>query len=150
MKRYLCIISLFLISALLTHSFSQQPKIRIGVYDSRAVAISYANSKFFKNPFSNLGPRMKVAKERNDTKEIAKIEIEGKMHQAILHDQGFGKGSVNTILENYKEKIDAIAKDEKLDLIVSKWEVMYQGSPLELVDITEKMAGLFEPPDKVK
>jgi hypothetical protein len=144
------IISLFLCTAQITPAFSQQPKVRIGIYDSRCIAVAYANSKFFNNPFSNLGPRMKAAKENNDTKEIAKIEMEGKMRQAILHDQGFGKGSVNVILETYKEKINAVAKEYKLDLIVSRWEVMYQGSNLELVDITEKMAGLFEPSDEVK
>lgn len=127
-----------------------QTKQRVGVFDSRSVAIAYANSKFFKSPYPEIKKRMDAAKEKNDTKEIAKIEYEAKLHQAILHDQGFGKGSVNTITELYKDKIAEIAKTENLSAVVSKWEVVYSSSDIELVDITDKIVLFFEPSDKMK
>jgi Skp family chaperone for outer membrane proteins len=129
---------------------SAQTKQRIGIFDSRSVAIVYANSKFFKSPYPEIKKRMEAAKEKNDTKEIAKIEYEAKLHQAILHDQGFGKGSVNTITDLYKDKIAAIAKAENLSAVVSKWEVVYSNPDIELIDITDKIAAFFEPSDKMK
>ncbi|MBI5019967.1 MAG: hypothetical protein HZB59_00870 [Ignavibacteriales bacterium] len=127
-----------------------QAKQRIGIFDSRSVAIVHANSKFFKNPYPEIKKRMETAKEKNDTKEIAKIEYEAKLHQAILHDQGFGKGSVNTIIDLYKDKIAEIAKAENLSAVVSKWEVVYSNPDIELVDITDKITAFFEPSDKMK
>ena len=127
-----------------------QTKQRIGIFDSRSVAIVYANSKFFKNPYPEIKKRMDVAKEKTDTKEIAKIEYEAKLHQAILHDQGFGKGSVNTITDLYRDKIAEIAKTENLSAVVSKWEVIYSKPDIELVDITDKIIAFFEPSDKMK
>lgn len=129
---------------------SAQTKQRIGIFDSRSVAIVYANSKFYKSPYPEIKKRMDAAKEKNDTKEIAKIEYEAKLHQAILHDQGFGKGSVNTITDSYRDKIAEIAKAENLSAIVSKWEVVYSNPDIELIDVTEKIAAFFEPSDKIK
>ena len=72
------------------------------------------------------------------------------MHQAILHDQGFGKGSVNTITDLYKDRITAIARAKNLAAIVSKWEVVYNNPDIELVDITDKIVAFFELSDKIK
>ncbi|MBI4810364.1 MAG: hypothetical protein HY800_02765 [Ignavibacteriales bacterium] len=133
-----------------SYNSNAQTKQRIGIFDSRSVAIVYANSKFFKSPYPEIKKRMDAAKEKKDTKEIAKIEYEAKLHQAILHDQGFGKGSVNTILDMYKDKIASIAKAENLNVVVSKWELVYNNSDFELVDITNKIVDLFEPSEKIK
>jgi len=127
-----------------------QPKQRIGIFDSRSIAIVYANSKYFKNPYPEIKKRMEAAKKKKDAKEIAKIEYEAKLHQAILHDQGFGKGSVNTILDMYKDKIASIAKAENLTAVVSKWELVYYNSDIEVVDITDKIVDLFEPSEKIR
>jgi hypothetical protein len=67
---------------------------RIGVFDSRAIAIACANSPSFNKIPAMLAQRMKAAKENGDKKEIAAIEREGMLHQVMMHEQGFGKGSV--------------------------------------------------------
>ena len=126
-----------------------QIKQRIGIFDSRSVAIAYGNSKFFKSPYPEISAGTKAAREKND-KEIAKIEYQAKLHQAILHDQGFGKGSVNTITDLYKDRITAIARAKNLAAIVSKWEVVYNNPDIELVDITDKIVAFFELSDKIK
>ena len=145
------ILAVFVLSIMTwTSTSAAQTKVRIGIFDSRSVAIVYANSKFFKNPFSEITARMKAAKDKKDDKEIAKIEYEAKLRQAILHDQGFGKGSVNTIIDLYRDKIAEIAKTENLSAVVSKWEVIYSKPDIELVDITDKIIAFFEPSDKMK
>lgn len=123
---------------------------RIGVFDSRAVAIACANSPSFHAVHAKLAERMKAAKEKGDTKEIAAIEREGMLRQVMMHEQGFGKGSVTGMTGLIKDSIAALAVSEKLSLVVSKWEVMYSAKDIELVDVTEKVAGFFGPNERVK
>jgi len=129
-----------------------QTKIRIGVFDSRAIAIAFYNSKFSTNQeiFAALGTKMKEAKEKNDKEAITKIEREASLRQVIMHEQGFGRGSINNVTEIVKEKIAQLAKSENLSTIVSKWELVFSGSDIILVDVTEKIADFFEPNEKIK
>jgi hypothetical protein len=127
-----------------------QSRLRIGAYDSRVVFVVYFNSKFNKSPMSELMAKMKTAKEKNDTQEIAKIEREGRLRQAMAHEQGFGTGSIRDIMEQFKDKVAALAKQEKLQSVVSKWELAYADPGVELVDVTEKIVAFFEPNEKTK
>jgi len=129
-----------------------QTKLQIGVFDSRAVAIAYYNSKFSNTQqiFGTLGTRMKEAKEKDDTITIASIEREAMLRQAMMHQQGFGNGSVNNITETIKDKMAELAKTENLSAIVSKWEMVFSGADIELVDVTVKVVDFFEPNEKMK
>ncbi|OGU84685.1 MAG: hypothetical protein A2W11_07685 [Ignavibacteria bacterium RBG_16_35_7] len=62
-----------------------------------------------------------------------------------MHQQGFSNGSIINILEKIKDKFPVIAKENNLNLIVSKWEVMFADESLELVDITDQLTALFNP-----
>ena len=126
-----------------------QTKIRIGTYDSRMIAIAYYNSKYFKL-MPEVRQKMKDAKEKNDTIEIQRIEREMPLRQAYMHEQGFGKGSVCYMMDDIKGNVSELAKFEKLDIIVSKYELNFVGSNFETIDISEKLANLFEPTMDVK
>ncbi len=80
---------------------------RIGVFDSRAIAIACANSPSFNKIPAMLAQRMKAAKEKGDKKEIAAIEREGMLHQVMMHEQGFGKGSVVGMIAMVKDSVAA-------------------------------------------
>lgn len=125
---------------------------RIGVFDSRAVAVAYYNSKFSnaQEIFQALNKKMLEAKLKNDTVEIARIELEANLRQAMLHEQGFGTGSISGITESIKDKMVQLAEEENLSAIVSKWEVVFSNKNIELIDVTEKVAGFFEPDEKIK
>ena len=129
-----------------------QTKLRIGVFDSRAVAIAFYNSKFSSNQqiFTTLDSQMEEAKEKDDKEAIAKIEREATLRQAMMHQQGFGDGSVNNITGTIKDKMDQLAKNENLAAIVSKWELVFSGTDIELVDITVKVVDFFEPNERMK
>lgn len=135
---------------LLTSESSAQNKLRVGIYDSRAIAVACMNSSMYKNPMYELTPKMKAAKEANDTKTISDIEREGLLRQAISHEQGFGTGSVMQYSELIKKGLAEIAKAEKLDVIVSKYELAFTGSQVVLVDITDKAVNFFNPTARVK
>jgi len=129
-----------------------QTKVRIGVFDSRVVAIAFYQSKFsnVQQTFGALQTRMEEAKEKDDKEAIAKIEREATLRQAIMHQQGFGDGSVNNITETIKDKMAQLAKNENLTAIVSKWELVFSSADIELVDITVKVVDFFEPNEKMK
>jgi hypothetical protein len=49
-----------------------------------------------------------------------------------------------------KDTFAAIAKEEDLDLIVSKWETAFLAADVVLVDITEKLVEFYHPDEKVR
>ncbi|MEJ2105044.1 MAG: hypothetical protein P8X47_10775 [Ignavibacteriaceae bacterium] len=129
-----------------------QTVIRIGVFDSRAVAVAYYNSDFSntKEIFQSIATQMQEAKSKDDKQAIAKIEREATLRQAMLHEQGFGTGSVINITETVKDKLTQLANDENLSAIVSKWEISFNNNNVALIDITEKIVHFFDPNDQMK
>ena len=129
-----------------------QTKLRIGVFDSRAVAVAFYNSKFSTNQqiFASLGTRMKEAKGKDDKDAIAKIEREASLRQVMMHEQGFGRGSINNVTGAIKDKLAQLAKSENLSVIVSKWELVFSDADVVSIDVTEKIVDFFEPNEKIK
>jgi len=130
-----------------------QEEIRIGTYDSRAIAVAYFNSSYGKQVMELMGNLQKQKRESLeviDTMKIKKLNKEGKMRQAIMHEQGFGTGSVKDFLVVIEDKIELLAKSENLDIIVSKYELNYSNSNCIVIDITEKLANLYEPNKRFK
>ena len=119
-----------------------QSKVKIGTYDSRMVAVMFYNSKYF-NLREEAKKRMEAAKEKNDTVEIENIKKEMPLRQRFMHEQAFGKGSVNWIMDQFKDKVSDIAEKEKVNIVVSKWELNYYGQGAEFVDLTEKICAIF-------
>jgi hypothetical protein len=136
------VLSLFIFSAGI-NSYAQT-KVRVGTYDSRLIAIAYYNSKLFKLP-GEVREKMKAAQEKNDTVTISAISKEMPLRQRYMHEQGFGKASVCYLIEEIKDKVAEYVKKEKLDFIVSKWEMSFINPNYEVVDITLNLANLFEP-----
>jgi hypothetical protein len=123
-------------------------KIRIGVFDSRAVAVAYAASKFNREQYQKLKKTLDEAEASGDKEKAERIKAEGKAGQERLHRQGFGTASVKKYIDLVKDKIPAVAKNAQVDFIVSKWEVAYQAPAVEVVDITDELVQAFEPNDR--
>lgn len=146
---------LFIIFVIMNFSmpYYAQSKFRVGTYDSRAVAIAYLNSTYNRNimkTIKELNVKMQNAKQENDSSLIKKLNFEGPVRQAILNEKGFGTGSVRFEILEIKDKIDSLAKAEKIDLVVSKWELNYSDPGCEVIDITREIASLFKPNDRFK
>jgi hypothetical protein len=118
---------------------------RVGTFDSRAVAISYARSEMFAPLMKSLMAKYEKAKAEKDEKTIKECEAEGPAQQQILHQQGFSIASVADILEKVKADLPKIAQEAGVDLIVSKWEVVHQAPSIEIVDVTANLVKLFKP-----
>ncbi len=119
-------------------------ELRIGTYDSRAIAIAYAHSKY--NP---VGEKMKVykqAKKNGDTKLVKECEEWGEKHQRQLHRQGFGRIPVDDLLEHVKDQLPAVAQQAGVDAIV--FDCNFNAEGVEVIDITMELAMLFDPPER--
>jgi hypothetical protein len=123
-------------------------KIRVGVFDSRAVAVAYGSSKFLQEQYQQLKKAFDQAESSGDKERAERIKAEGKAGQERLHLQGFGTASVKKYLDLVKDKIPAVAKNARVDFIVSQWEVAYQSPAVEVVDITDDLVKGFEPNER--
>jgi hypothetical protein len=121
--------------------------VRVGVFDSRAVAVAYAHSP------QNRATLEALIKERDsatDAKVKAACEKKGEAMQARLHQQGFSTASVADILAVIEQDLPAIASEAGVDVMVSKWDLAYRRDGVEFVDVTSRIIAPFQPDDRVK
>ena len=115
---------------------------RIGVYDSRAIAIAWAGTEPFREELGDLRQRHGAAREAGDTELADKLAAEGQAMQAKLHRQGFSTAPVDDILAHFEAEIAAVLKATGVTVIVSKWDTEgLAGHPeAEQVDVTMELA----------
>jgi hypothetical protein len=132
---------------------SQSSILRIGTFDSRAIATAYYNSAEFRAEFQEKVHRLErdleATRAAGDSAQVEKMEAYMPAFQQIMHHQGFGVGSVSGIMESLRDELPQIAQDAGVSMIVSKWEVAHQDASVELVDVTSQIAALFDPTDRV-
>jgi hypothetical protein len=124
------------------------PALKIGVYDSRVVAVAYARSEPFKQHVAQMRKDLEEAKAKNDTERIKALEAEGPAMQVRLHQQGFSTAGVSNILAKVADSIPGIAREAGVVLVVSKWEMPYRDPSVEIVDVSLPIAKLFNPDEQ--
>jgi len=116
--------------------------LRIGTYDSRAIAVAYAASKF--NPVREKMKEMQTAKAAGDQAKIKELEEWGQAHQRQLHRQGFGRVPVDDLLAHVKDRLPEAARQGGVAAIVMSCD--WSGPDVEAVDVTDSLVALYEPP----
>jgi len=149
MKQLAVVLAGALIPALAMQAQTAKPSCRIGVFDSRAVALAWARSDEGEEVVRQLRAEYEKAKAANDEKRVKELEQEGQWHQVRLHQMGFSTGPVADILAKVKDKLPGIARQERVTAIVSKWELPYAEQGVELVDVTLPLVKLFNPSEQV-
>jgi len=132
--------------AYLAHAGSKEAptKLRVGVYDNRAIAVAYAASKY--NPVGSKMKEYKKAEAAGDTERVKELKAWGEKHQRQLHRQGFGRAPVNDLLEHVKDKLPKVAETCHLVAIARQFD--YANTDVEVVDITKELVMLFDPSEK--
>ena len=138
---------LCLMTAAMASAQAPTNKLRIGVYDSRAVAAAYVNSTEFQEMLKTGYADYEKAKAANDEKRAKELDSRMKLLQRWVHEQVFSTGSVRDIVAKVKGALPGVAKKAGVQAIVSKWELNYQGPDVELVDVTEDLGVLFHASD---
>ena len=125
-------------------------KERIGVYDSRAIAVAFAGSEAFNKWMSGLKAQHKKAKAAGDQKRIAELEAQGAERQKLMHEQGFSTAPVDSILEQIKERLPTIKQKAGVSVLVSKWDTdeLAKHRSAEFVDVTMELVDAFNPNER--
>lgn len=123
---------------------------RIGIYDSRAVAVAYAGSTFQQAKMNNLVSQQKKAKAAGDRKANARLEAEGRAWQAQLHRQCFGTAPVDDLLTHISNELPKIQTDAGVTQLISKWNQpeLKKHASTEKVDVTMKLVDAFHPTER--
>ncbi len=119
--------------------------VRVGTFDSRALALAYYRSEPFNAQIQKLKAEHEKAKAAGNEQRAKELSAEGQAQQELGHKQGFGTWPVDNILETIKRQIPEIARQANVDVIVSKWNIVYQRPGVEFVDVTDLMVKPFNP-----
>ncbi len=142
-----CALGLLVGIAAIAHSNARAPvekKIRIGVYDPRAIAIAWAGSDF--NPVKVKRAELDAAKKSGDEAKIKELLAWGPVHQRLLHFQGFGHVPVGDLLLPVKTGVMQVEKAKGLVAIAMECDEVTTN--VQVVDVSEELAGLFVPAEK--
>ena len=127
-------------------------KVRVGTFDSRAIALAYARSAMFAADqapvMKDLEARYEKAKAEKNEQAIKEIEAWPPTHHKLQMLQCFSTASVADILEKVKGQLPKVAQEAGVDMIVSKWEIAYSNSTSEIVDVTSHLVKLFNPDEQ--
>jgi len=131
-------------------SGAETARLRVGVFDSRAVTAAFAASKQFDRQLRRMREALEKARQEGDQEEVARLKAEAGDRQKQFHRQGFGTAPVDDILEHIRDRLPEIARRAGVDVIVSKWAVTYSVPGAELVDVTDLVVEPFEPNERTK
>jgi len=144
------IFCVFFLASCLSYTQQENVKLHIGTFDSRCIALAYGRSTEFMQLRDSIETLYSKAKEDSNKAIIDEIDQYKPTMQVLLHQQVFSNGSINNIAEKIKEKISAIAKQNKLNMILSKWEITFTDGSVELIDITDQLTALYNPDETTK
>jgi hypothetical protein len=120
-------------------------KLRVGTFDSRAVAIAYARSALAAPVMKEWKDKYEKAKAEKNEAMIKECEAWGPNYHRFQMLQGFSIASVADILEKVKDELPKAAQEAGVDILVSKWELAYQNPSIEVVDVTSYLVKIFNP-----
>lgn len=129
---------------------SKKALLRVGVYDSRAVAVAYAHSSLFADTLKAQKKELEEAEAKGDQSKIRELRARGRALQQELHLQGFGTAPVHEYLDTIKDKLPEIARQGDVDVIVSKWAIDYVVPEAAMTDITDRLIEPFGPDQRVR
>lgn len=130
-----------------TASPSTQPaRMRVGVYDSRAVAVAAVRSGIAARQVQELQEKLKEAETAGDEQRAEQVKKRGAALQTVRHLQGFSNAPIGDILAELQDRLPQIAGDQQVDLIVAHAD--YVGPDVETVDLTDRLVSEFNPDEQ--
>lgn len=144
-----CFLATLLLSAGALECRADDEGLTVGIYDSRAITVAFAHSNIHNEIHKDFKAEYDKAKEAGKEERVKEMEAQAEAKQHLFHQQGFGSAPVHDILEHIKDKIPGVAREAGVDIIVSKWELIYESPSAEFVDVTDLMVQLFDPDERV-
>jgi len=125
------------------------PTVRVGTYDSRAVALAYGRSKLHDAHLDDLDERLENAFAAGDAAEVARLRAVEDRWQNRLHGQVFGETPIPDIIQLIADKLPAIKRRAGVRKIAARrrsrgWLFT------ERVDVTGALVDLFDPSEQTR
>ncbi len=138
------------VSACTTCHAPQEAAERIGIYDSRAIAVAYCGSAFHEARLKAVRDEMEQARQAGDKKKMAQLENTMREGQRQMHLQGFGTAPVDEILSLIADQTVALKQAKDINALVSKWDKreLAKHSRAAQIDVTSDLVDLFHPSEK--
>jgi len=115
----------------------------VGTYDPRALAVAFSPTPQNAAEIADLQRQLKAAQDAGDTARAEQIKARGMNLQTVAHLQAFSGASVENVLTYLAPRLDVIAKEAGVDVIVAK--VDFQAPNVTVIDITDKLVAEFKP-----
>ena len=139
--RFLCLI------AVMAAPLAAQQTVRVGVYDTRAIAVAYTHSTQMQTPLRAKMKEMEAAKAAGDKAKVKELDEWGQARQRQLHRQGFGRVPVSDLLACVKGRLPEVAARAGVQVIAADTDYVAPG--VETVDITNELVQLYDPSPRV-
>jgi hypothetical protein len=129
--------------------------VRIGAYDSRAVALAWSRSdtpsaKAWAKHRDELHRKAKALKEagKQDGDEFKKMERELVNIQFLQHAIVFSTAPPESALKELEARLPDIAREAGVQIIVPRTD--WQDPSLQVIDLTDQLVAEFKPTPEVK
>ena len=121
--------------------------VRVGVYDSRSIAVAFAGTAKSEAQFQEKIDAYRQAEADGDMEKMKRIKQWMNDRQAEAHRQAFGTAGVEGILQQYQSGLEAIKTRDHLKGIVSKWDkaALEKYGDVERVDVTMQLIDMIGP-----
>jgi hypothetical protein len=146
MKTLLRFLSLMLAAAsIATLSARAADGQKIGVYESRAVALAWGRSTQHDILSRQRMEQAKRAEAAGDKAELRRLRKEGSGAQERLEKQVFGNDRIPDVIERVQDQIPAVQQQAGVASIVDRRDAPANAPT---VDVTSNLVALFQPTDK--
>ena len=81
---------------------------RIGIYDSRAIAIAFVGGEVFRETMNAARMEFDEATKNGDEATLARINTQMQERQKLLHAQGFSTAPVDELIAHYSDGISTL------------------------------------------
>ncbi len=115
---------------------------RVGVYDTRSVALAFFRSEKNLASIKKFQQDGQSAMKAGDTNKVAEMKKLGREGQDRIHRQVFGDAPIDNIMEQLKEYLPEIQKQAKVKKIVPKGQAE---ASAEIVDVTSLLVEKCQP-----
>jgi hypothetical protein len=122
-------------------------RMRVGVYDNRAVAVAFVSSEAHRQTLSAWKEKHDAAQRDGDEQRMQQIEKAMDRMQWLSHRQGFGRASVDDAMASVKDQLQEVARRADVSLIVCNPDYL-DPATVEQVDVTDAVVALFQPSEK--
>jgi tetratricopeptide (TPR) repeat protein len=126
----------------------KSPSVRVGTFDSRAVAVVFYQSEQQRQYRRALSQEYSEAEASGDEWRIMQLDALFPALQHRMHQQGFSTASIRGIMQTLSAELPRVAGEEGVSVIVSKWELPYWSEAVELVDLTPQIVALIDPSER--